>query len=217
MYHYITYFEIAAFLSSLIAWGSLRKSSYLRWFPLLLFVVVSVEVYETFFRSKNNFFNSKIYNIQVPLQYLLYLTILYYATTRVRYKKLIVIGAILYISVTITSEIFLTTPNHFNVISYSVGSLFLIIFILAKLYEMLQNPTGFNFLKDPFFYILFAFLLFNVGSLPFFAMSNWLYYVKGYKNAVMMLSNVTSVLACILYLTYTIAFVWMTKKKVYSS
>ena len=217
MYHYITYFEIAAFLSSLIAWGSLRKSSYLRWFPLLLFVVVSVEVYETFFRSKNNFFNSKIYNIQVPLQYLLYLTILYYATTRVRYKKLIVIGAILYILVTITSEIFLTTPNHFNVISYSVGSLFLIIFILAKLYEMLQNPTGFNFLKDPFFYILFAFLLFNVGSLPFFAMSNWLYYVKGYKNAVMMLSNVTSVLACILYLTYAIVFVWMTKKRVYSS
>ena len=217
MYHYITYFEIAAFLSSLIAWGALRESSYLRWFPLLLFVVVSVEVYETFFRSKNNFFNSKIYNIQVPLQYLLYLTILYYATTRVRYKKLIVIGAILYISVTITSEIFLTTPNHFNVISYSVGSLFLIIFILAKLYEMLQNPTGFNFLKDPFFYILFAFLLFNVGSLPFFAMSNWLYYVKGYKNAVMMLSNVTSVLACILYLTYAIVFVWMTKKRVYSS
>jgi len=213
MDRYIIWFEIAAFVSSLIAWSAMRNERHLRVFPFLLFVVVVVEVYETFLPARYRSFNSRIYNIQVPLQYVLYLLVLYFAINKRFYKKMVLMGMMILVPLTVVSELYFTPPNHFNVLSYSVGSLLAIIFIVIKFYEMLQNPLDFNFMKNPFFYILFAFLLFNVGTLPYFTMGNWLFYVKGYKEAVRILVNVMSVLNYVLYTTYTISFIWIIRKK----
>jgi len=210
---YIIWFEIAAFLSSLAAWPSIKNQKHLRIFPILLFIVVAVEVYETFLPYRYRSFNSRVYNIQVPLQYVLYLLILYFSLKRRVYKKIALAGIVILIPLSVISELYLTPPDHFNVLSYSTGSLLLIILIVARFYEMLQNPVGFNFMKNPCFYILFAFLLFNVGTLPYFTMGNWLFYVKGYKGVVHMLVNVMSILNYILYTTYTIAFIWIIRKK----
>jgi len=215
MNSYITYFEIAAFLASLAAWGTIRRSSYLRWFPLLLFVVVSVEVYETFFRPHNQPLNPMIYNFQVPLQHLLYLLILYKAIDRTAYKRFI-LAAMLTLALTALGTGLYTQRDHFNVLAYCVGSVLIIVGIVVKFYEMLQHPIGFNFLKAPFFYMLFAYLLFLVGTLPYFAMGNWLFYEKGYKNLIQIISNAMSILNYVLYSTYTIAFLWMIRKKDYS-
>jgi hypothetical protein len=216
MLAYITYFELGAFVSSLAAWRVIRSSKYLRLFPLLLFVIVSVEIYETFFSPKGQPSNAWVYDIQIPLQHFLYLVILYNALNGTQYKRVIWAFMIFLPPFALVTELFFTEKNHFNVLSYCFGSLTLIIGIIIKFYEMLQNPVDFNFLKKPFFYMLFAFLLFNVGTLPYFAMGNWLYYTMGYKNTVFILVNVMSVLNYILYGTYTIAFLWMIKKKGYS-
>ena len=64
--------------------------------------------------------------------------------------------------------------------------------------------------------MLFAFMLFNVGTLPFFAMSNWLYFVRTNTDILFMMQNVMSVLNYILYTTYTIVFIWMIQRKGYS-
>jgi hypothetical protein len=216
MNYYITYFEIAAFLASLAAWRVIRTSKYLRLFPLLLFVIVSVEIYETFFKPAAHSVNALIYNYQVPLQYAIYLIILYYTLDRSRWRKFILPLLAVFVVITILSGIFLTPDDHFNVLSYCFGSVAIITGIMIKFYEMLKNPTEFDFLRKPFFYMLFAFLLFNVGTLPYFAMANWLYFVKGYKDTVIILANVMSVLNYILYSTYTIAFLWMIRKKAYS-
>jgi hypothetical protein len=216
MNYYITYFEIAAFLASLGAWHIIWKSKYMRLFPILLFVIVSLEIYETFFRPAAQINNATIYNFQIPLQHLIYLAILYYALDRPGPRKFILFESISFLLFTIISGIFLTPNRHFNVLSYCFGSVSIIIGIILKFYEMLKNPIEFNFLRKPFFYMLFAFLLFNVGTLPYFAMGNWLYSVKGYKNVIIILQNVMSILNYILYSTYTIAFVWMIRKKAYS-
>lgn len=212
MNQYITYFEIAAFIASLAAWGTIKKSSYLRWFPLLLLIIVSLETYETFFRAKKNILNALAYNIQIPLQHLLYLVILYFAIEKRSFKKFPLIAAIGYTLFAVVTDVFFTVKDHFNVLAYSLGSVLIIISIILKFYEMLQHPTGLDFLKDPFFYMLFAFLLFNMGTLPLFVMGNWLYYTKGFASIVHMLIIVTSILNYILYSTYSIAFIWMIRK-----
>ena len=212
MNYYITYFEIAAFIASLIAWGIIKKNKYLRLYPLLLFVVVSLEVYETFFRQDKSESNTWIYNIQIPLQYLIYMTILYYAFLSITFKRIIIFAALFFIVLCFISEMYLTRKGAFNSWSYSAGSVIVIIAILVKFYEMLQNSAEFNFTRNPFFYMLFAFLFFNIGTLPFFVMGNWLWFEKRNIELVIILQNVGSVLNYILYSTYTIAFIWMRKK-----
>ncbi|MFZ6009593.1 MAG: hypothetical protein ACOYXT_04535 [Bacteroidota bacterium] len=212
----ITYIELAAFFSSLMAWPVIKRSSYLRLFPLLLFVVISVEVYQTFLRPDGVHINALVYNVQVPLQHLLYLYILFLALDRRAFKKIMAVVTSVFFAFAIITAIFFTAPDRFNVLAYCIGSVCIITGILLKFYEMLQNPTDFNFLKKPFFYMLFAFLLFNVGTLPYFAMSNWLYFVQQYENMLQILISVMSVFNYVLYSTYTIAFLWMTLKKDFS-
>lgn len=214
---YITYFEIAAFIASVLALPVLRKSPYLRLYPLLLLVVVSVEVYMTFFRDIHRHpVNANIYNIQVPIQYILYISILYLSLHQPLYRRLMLGAGIFFVFVTVCSVWWLWSDPGFNVWSYCVGTLIIIVGILMKFYEMLQNPADFNFLRNPFFYLLFAYLLFAVGTLPYFTMSNWLYMVNEHRNILYMFWNVMSILNYILYTTYTVVFLWMIQKKVSS-
>lgn len=210
----ITYFEIAAFGASIVAWPYIQKSRHLRLFPLLLFIIVVVEVFLTLNKESFFFYNAIIYNVQVPLQHLLYLYILYAAMEGKRARSIVLVSASILVVVAVISTIFLTQGNRINSIAYCTGSVFIIAGILLKFHEMLQNPTEFNFLRNPFFYMLFAFLLFNVGTLPYFTMGNWLYYsMEGGRDILIVLINVMSIFNFVLYTTYSIAFVWMILKK----
>ncbi|HEY9046752.1 MAG TPA: hypothetical protein VIN08_12695 [Ohtaekwangia sp.] len=215
MHRYIPYFEFVAFLTSLFALPVIKKSKYLRLFPLLLLMIVLVEVYQLFFAAKGSV-NAGIYNIMIPLQYLLYLIILHEAVDQQRYKRFLLVASVVLIVFSTLTGLFVLEDNHFNVLAYCLGSVLVIIGALMKLYEMLQNPTDFNFLRKPFFYMLFAFLLFTAGTLPYFAMSNWLYIVTTHKNVLLMLANVMSIMNYILYSTYTVMFLWMIQRKDYS-
>lgn len=206
----ITYFEIAALGASLVAWPYIQRNRYLRLFPLLLLIVVAVEVSTTFFKDRLPHFNAIIYNVQVPLQHLLYLYILFLAMERKLFRKFLLIASAVFVIVAVTTTLFFTHGNRINAIAYCTGSIFIITGILMKFHEMLENPTEFNFLKNPFFYMLFAFLLFNVGTLPYFTMGNWLYYsMAGGRDILAVLINVMSIFNCVLYGTYSMAFVWM--------
>ena len=216
MKYLITYFEIAAFVMSVAAWKFIRISRYMRIFPLLLLIVVGVEVRETFFRPASQISNAFLYNVQVPLQDLLYLLILYYATESRRYRTSFLIAIISFAVFCILTNLYLTSAGRFNVLSYCIGSVLVIVGIIVRFYEMLKSPAEFNFLKKPFFYMLFAFLLFNVGTLPYFTMINWLSFFKPDRSSMQILSNVMSVLNYILYGTYAICFLWMIKMKGYS-
>ncbi|RFM27627.1 hypothetical protein DXN05_13005 [Deminuibacter soli] len=209
----LTYLEIAAFIASLLALKTIWRTPALRIFPLLLGLVAIVETYEEFFANNTSPVNVNVYNIQVPLQHLLYLVIIYFSLGNKRYRKYILFFIITFIVAAIALTLFASVNNRFNAKVYCVGAIYIVCSIVLKFYDMLQNPADFNFLRNPFFYMLFAYLLFLVGTLPYFTMSNWLYFVKGYKTTVQMLVYVSTVLNIILYSTYTIAFLWMTRKK----
>ena len=213
MEDYIIWFELSAFGASLIAWPVIRRSPSLRLFPFLLALVAGVEFYFTFFQDVVSPVNSKVYNIQIPLQHLIYIAILYYATERRTYRRFLLVAAAIFVVVIVITLMLLPDPRYTNAWGYCAGSIIIIIGSVSKFYEMLQNPTEFNFLRNPFFYLLFAFLLFNLGTLPYFAMGNWLYRVKAYRKAMIMYIDAMSILNYVLYATYTIVFIWMTRMK----
>ena len=133
MNNFITYFEIAAFITSLLAWPVIRNSRYLRLFPVLLFVIVSVEVYQTFFMPQDRV-NTWVYNIQIPLQHLLYMAILYFSFNRYEYKRFILGAAIAFVLFCVVTDILFLEPDKFNVTAYCFGSVVIIIGIIIKFY-----------------------------------------------------------------------------------
>jgi len=207
----ITYFEIAAFVSAWIAWPQLRKSKYMWLFPFLLLIVVAVEAHQTFFRTAP--INAHIYNALIPLQYLFYLAILWLSLKDKRFRKFVLASTVLFIILACVSVLFLHQKGRINTLMFGSGSIAIIIAILLKFYDMLENPVDYNFLKNPFFYILFAYLFFRVGTLPYFTMGNWLYYDLDRPDIVGILVSVMSVFNCILYGTYTIVFLWIALRK----
>jgi peptidoglycan/LPS O-acetylase OafA/YrhL len=130
MNRFIPYFEFVAFLTSLLAFPVIRKSKYLRLFPVVLLVIVSVEVYQLFWGSKGKI-NAWIYNILIPLQHLLYLIILRLAVNKKRYKRFLLVSSIVLIAFCVITGFFLE-ENHFNVNAYCLGSVLIIIGILIK-------------------------------------------------------------------------------------
>lgn len=213
MNKYIPYFELAAFLASLFAWRQLKSSPHLIWFPVLLFVVVVVEVPMIMFRLQLPLNNALIYNIQVPLQHLIYLQVLRLSLRRLNWKRFALFSAITLAAFATITTLWVTPAGQFNVLAYCLGLLFISICILAQFYEMLQNPVNLNFLKDPYFYILFVFLLFSVVTLPYFGMINWLTWIASNADLMRAFNWVMSIFNCLLYATFTFAFVWMKLKK----
>jgi hypothetical protein len=211
----VTCLEIAAFLSSLLAWPMIAKTKHLRWFPLLLFIVAFVETTQAFFRSYFPYFNNTFYNIQVPVQHLLYFLILWEAISSKMKKKLLVFSSMGFVLLTVITLVWFTDTNHFNVLGYCAGSTLIVVWILVVFYDMLQDPSNLTFLHMPFFYMLFACLLFNVGTLPYFLTVNWLHFIQKQQEITEIFISVIGILTCILYGTYTACFLWMRLRKVH--
>lgn len=218
MFLQIIWFELLAFVCSLIALPVIWKSKYLRIFPLLMLIIVAVEGYYKFFAARP-FMNAPVYNVQVPLQYVCYLLMLYYSARSSSLKRFSIVGLIILVVVNAITTIFFTPEKYSNVWGYCCCSIIAIIGILLKFYEwvIITRTEKYDFLKDPFFYMLFAFLFYNLITLPYFGMANWLYYTNRfteYKGIYTALTEVMSVTNYILYTTYSIAFIWMARAKV---
>lgn len=211
MIYLSTYFEVGAFLASLFAWQKIKHIKYLRLFPFLLVGIVAGELAGAYilYATKKN--NALLYNICItPFINIMYYGIVYLALQNSKLKKGIIVFAILYAPFAILTTLrWYNNENSYNILSHSIGSLFLIISLFRLFYEMLLNPFEFDFLKRPSFYIFFALLLFHVASLAYFVMANWLIGHAESKEFLNALVTVLNVLNYILYGTYIIVFIWI--------
>jgi len=219
MYLQIIWFELLAFVCSLIALPVIWKSKYLRIFPFLMLIIVAVEGFYKFFITDRWTNNAPVYNVQVPLQYVCYLLMLYYSARNVNFKRFLIVGLIILVAFNAITTIYFTPEHYSNVWGYCCCSIIAIIGIIAKFYEMVitTRTSKYDFLKDPFFYMLFAFLFYNLVTLPYFGMANWLYYTNKfneYNGIYRAFTKVMSVTNYILYTTYSIAFIWIARTKV---
>jgi len=219
MYLQIIWFELLAFVCSLIALPVIWKSKYLRIFPFLMLIIVAVEGFYKFFITDRWTNNAPVYNVQVPLQYVCYLLILYYSARTISLKRYSIVGLIILVVFNAITTIYFTPEKYSNVWGYYCCSIIAIMGIIIKFYEMIitTRTAKYDFLKDPFFYILFAFLFYNLVTLPYFGMANWLYRtnrLSEFKGVLTALTQLMSVTNYILYTTYSIAFIWIASARV---
>lgn len=213
MYHLLTLFEITAFISSIIAWQRIQGSNYMKLFPFLLFIIAAGELFGEFWaRRYGN--NTWFYNVYDPVMLELYFLILYFSIVSKRFKKFILVASIAYCIISGLTYYTYFERKVFNEWMYILGVFILIVCLIRKLYELLEDPETLDFLRKPFFYILVFTLLFYSVTIPNFAMNNWIASTKRYDLTVIV-NNVTDFLNVLLYLAYTIIFLWIRKTGTY--
>ena len=185
----------------------------MRLFPLLLFLIAAGELYG--YHLAKVYRNSVwFYNLLDPVLSLLYFLILYFSIISKHFKKIIIGSSVMFILVTCISYKYFYERDLFNIWMYIFGSILLIVFVVFKIYELLEDPANLDFLKNPFFYILIITLLFYTVTIPYMSMNTWIANTEKSRFTIILI-DVIDILNYILYATYTIAFLWIRKTGIY--
>ena len=185
----------------------------MRLFPFLLFLIAGGELYGYYLalKYKNSIW---FYNIFDPIMYLFYFAILYFSIYSLNFRRFIIISSIFYIILSSISYYYIARKGEFNQWMYLSGVIILVLCLIRKLYELLEDPKKFDFLKNPFFYILLFTLFFYTLTMPRFVLNSWLTASKSYEM-VAIVNNVSRIFNLLLYAAYTIAFLWIRKTGLY--
>ena len=199
------YFEILAFVCSLIFWKNIRNTP-LKWFvPYLLFIVI-VEFLGRYMRTELEVSNAWLYNISVPVEYLFFVFIFFSYFKSVINRKLS-IGFILLFGLYVVIFLFVNGIVNFNRNVLLVGSFFLVIFSVLYLIGLYNQPGIINLGKQPVFWIAVGVLLFNAGEFSYDLLPK-LFFINRMDRGAVIFRSINSYLNLLLYLCISISFLW---------
>lgn len=176
---FITFLPIVLFL---IRKAYLDKALRLLFIYLIIKLVIDISMFHLACNTINNLM---LYNINIPLRYLLLSGMFYYYFESERPKKWILVSAVLFIAIVIWDILqanpVLTDVRNHSLVYYSdtLESLLMILWVLLYFYEMLNSLKAANLLTFPFFWISSGLLLFY-SSLVFIAPV--LHYANQWEN-----------------------------------
>jgi hypothetical protein len=207
------YFEIAAFLTSVIVWNSI-KSTQLHWFMPYLFFIVMVELIGRYIKLELHLRNGWLYNISVPIEYLFFSFMFLNFYRSFHYKKATILFLILFPLFTFINIFFVQGTSGFNSNLLKAGSFCMIIFCCFYFFELLRVETIIDPLKEPFFWIASGLLIFNVGEFVYIALSDTLF--SNWQTFRSLVKKINHNLVYVLYSCIIVALLlsqWKQKKK----
>jgi len=205
MFHlaFFIYFEMAAFLVSLLTYRSLKGTPF-RLFPFFLLFIVSAELIGTYMtyipRLRNN---SWFFNITTTLEYIFYAHIFSLTLRDPAFKTMARRFMAIYPLVVLLNLSFVQGFTEFHSYTVVLGSLFMIILCCLFFYELLLNPLEGELRKVPMFWISTGILFFHLGDLSFDLLFNLL---KNDATGKEFFSSINNNLILILYSCFIIAF-----------
>jgi hypothetical protein len=160
------YFEIGAFIISLLCFRSLRDKP-LKWFIPFLFFIIMVELTGRHIRKDLHLPNSWLYNISIPLEYCFYTFLFYKSYTNRLFRQTAVSLLILFPAFCIVNILFLQGFYSFNTNILLVGNCITIILCCQFFVDLFQREVEINLLVEPMFWISTGLLFFNIGELSY--------------------------------------------------
>ncbi len=204
------YFEILAFLASVITWNKLKHSK-LRWFLPYLFFIVLVELTGRYIKKELMQDNAWLYNTSIPVAYLVYTLIFYLHYQRKLFRQIALVfltGFTCYVVIILIYEGILS-QFHGSFLLY--GSLFMLLFSCLYFYEILQVKEKLILSKDPLFWIVSGIFIFNAGEF-FYNLFRELVQKYNLDYNLALFSAINNKLIWVLYTCFTIAFIWVSRQ-----
>lgn len=198
------YFEIAAFLTAVICWRSLRNSK-LQWFMPYLLLIVVAELGGRYLYTELRQPNAWIYNFVVPIEYL-FCTWIFYLHYKKPINRYLAIFFMAGFSIYALMICLLNGVTIFHTIFLLVGSFFMIVFSLLYLFELYSNPPKTALLLTPMFWITGGLFIFNAGEFSYNLLSK--YFIDNLMDPQLKLFRaINSRLILVLYTSFIIAFI----------
>jgi hypothetical protein len=208
MQHILYSLELIACITGFIYWNKI-KGSFWKWFPFYLAIICAVELtgdilnYKEEYDVKNLIYN----NFSIPLEFLFFYWLYYRYAAGKKRKQLVILCTSVYIASFIADQIYFKHTNFFfNSFSYCIGNLALLLAIISFFIQFTNTKEIVRYKSSMIFWVSLGALIFYLGSLPFFGLYNLLY--KEYYEAFVVYSYIMFICNWLMYLLFTVAFIW---------
>src|ERR1700681_4546876 len=146
-----------SFLAGLTTYFRPRASFYLRVFPIFLFITIVVEINGQYL-SNHHRSNTELYNFFGVFEFSFYFWALRHFIRNSVAKKIIFHLVWIYPLLSLIIIIFIQGINIFNTITFSLGSLFIVVITIYYFFELFQLPGSIPVLREPSFWICLCLL-----------------------------------------------------------
>jgi len=191
--------EAAACIAGFANWRKIRQG-YWKWFPVYLLLIVLVELTGIYLVSVMNKprLNGKMYMyFGIPLQFFFFFWLMAQYLKPYRENKWPLYGAAIYLLSFIIESGWLKGERFwFSSLSYTVGNMVLLVLILLFFTKFIKSEEILRYRSSTMFWVSVGLLVFYLGSFPFFALRNTLYY------------EYQDVFKVYMYIFFAFAFIW---------
>jgi hypothetical protein len=195
-----------SFLSGLTTYFRPRASLSLRVYPFFLFLTLNVEIFGKYLADHRQN-NIELFNFFGVFEFTFYFWVLRHFIRNSVAKKIIFHLVWIYPLLSLIIIIFIQGINIFNTITFSLGSLFIVVITIYYFFELFQLPGSIPVLREPSFWICLGLLIYYSCSFPMYALVTRL----GKNTPGFILNNLSTIIDLtniLLYSSFTIAFLW---------
>jgi len=192
------WFEIAAFLISLLCYQTIKDKP-LRWFIPFLLLIVIVELTGRYLMKEMHVVNSWLYNIFIPIEYFFYTYLFYCYINDTGQKKIIRILLMLIFPAAAINILFIQGFYNFNTNILIAGNCLMILLSCLFFVDLLRRDEQTQLLKLPMFWITVGVLLFNIGELSYTLSFNYILKNRHDAKAIVF----TAINSKLIYVLYT--------------
>lgn len=197
--------EALAAITACITWNK-WKHTYFKWFVVYLLVILTFELHAhlvLFFKTIPG--ASVVNKIVIPVE-ILFINWFFNKTLSTKRKKIIVIGTTVYITIWILEKTLIAGADYFfQSLSYTIGSLFILIYLIIFFIEFVGSEKILNFYTHTLFWVALGMLFFYLGTFPFYGLYNEL--MKNMHIFIPYAWAATS-LNYLMYILFTIGLIW---------
>jgi len=196
------YFELAAFIVSVLTWQYLKGTAF-RLFPLFLLFIVVVELTGRYMARVVHQNNSWLFNISTTVEFIFYAYIFSLTLRDPAFKKLALRFMVIYPILVLLNLLFIQGFIQFHSYTVALGNMYMIVLCCLFFYELLLHPLEGELRKVPMFWISTGILFFHLGDLSFDLLFNLL---KNEATGKEFFTSINNNLILILYSCFIIAF-----------
>lgn len=200
--------EAIACVAGLVSWRRWRGSCF-RGMPVyLVFIVLSECVGAVLIANDMVGANKAFYSyIEIPVEFLFFFLLFHCAQRQQRGKWLPAVCAAGYLMCWLADLLYFSNQWFwFYSFSYTVGNLFLLILILRYFITLVASDAILKFKEDPLFWISTGLLLYYLGTFPYYGLRN--IFGLYHQDLYITYSYIMYVLNCLMYLMFTLSFIW---------
>lgn len=173
----------------------------------MLFIVISEGIGWYLSAHNENELNLALYNYCViPIEYTFFFLLFNRSFKQTKLKRLPIVCIGVYISSWIIDIMYFKWESIFNSFSCTIGNLLLLILILGFFIQLVTTNAILTFRNNMLFWVSLGLLLYYLGAFPYYGLRNVL--ARDFQGVYITYTYIVYVLDILMYLMFTISFIW---------